>query len=185
MTDGHDNPSGQLQPAATSRPVYGPLELEALAFSDFYRKTLPQLVVFLEQHGARRADAAEIAQETMEKAWRKWSTIDRPRSWVFTVGGRELTRRISRLEEDPVAEVSDRSALLIGHLEYDAAERRLDFLQALVRLPPRQRQVMAWSFAEHTPIQIAEILQISPEAVRANLMKARRTIATDLDASEE
>ncbi|MEV0029543.1 sigma-70 family RNA polymerase sigma factor [Nocardia sp. NPDC050793] len=185
MTDGHDNPSGQLHPAATSRIAFSPLDLEIAAFSAFYRETLPRLVAFLEQHGARRADAADIAQETMAKAWRAWSTIDHPTTWVFTVGGREYARRNSRLEEDPVAEVSDRTALLSGHLEFDAVERRLDFLRALATLPPRQRQVMAWSFAEYTPIRIARILRISPEAVRANLMKARRTIATNLDASEE
>jgi RNA polymerase sigma-70 factor (ECF subfamily) len=41
------------------------------------------------------------------------------------------------------------------------------------QLPPRQRQVLAWTYDGATPTEIAEALQISPDAVRANLHKAR------------
>ncbi|WP_411156985.1 sigma factor-like helix-turn-helix DNA-binding protein [Nocardia cyriacigeorgica] len=55
---------------------------------------------------------------------------------------------------------------------------------ALQTLPSRQRQVMAWTLAEYKPAEIAEILRITPEAVRSNLRKARRGIAINLNSSQ-
>ncbi|MFF4902852.1 sigma factor-like helix-turn-helix DNA-binding protein [Streptomyces sp. NPDC001068] len=40
--------------------------------------------------------------------------------------------------------------------------------------PARQRQVLAWTLSEFTPAEIAEQLNMTPEAVRASLKKARR-----------
>ncbi|MFC9895107.1 RNA polymerase sigma factor [Nocardia sp. NPDC127579] len=160
--------------------------MEVAAFSDFYRKNVPRLVAFLvEQHGATEADAADVAQDTMTKLWRSWSSIDYPWTWVCTVSSRAYARRFGRLAEDPVAEISERTALWSGHLDFAAAECQLDFLSALAALPPRQRQVMAWTFAQFTTEQIASTLQITRAAVRANLMKARRTIATNWEAGED
>jgi RNA polymerase sigma-70 factor (ECF subfamily) len=56
-------------------------------------------------------------------------------------------------------------------------ESRQELLGLLLLLPPRQRQVLAWSVDGHTPTEIAEELSIGADAVRANLMKARRAIA--------
>ena len=47
-------------------------------------------------------------------------------------------------------------------------------------LPLRQRQVMAWTLDGYTPAQIADELQITAEAARSSLKKARRTLATYL-----
>ncbi|MFG2074585.1 sigma-70 family RNA polymerase sigma factor, partial [Nonomuraea maritima] len=49
-----------------------------------------------------------------------------------------------------------------------------DLLQILTSLPIRQRQILAWTFAGYTPSEIADQLQMTPEAVRSSLKKARR-----------
>jgi RNA polymerase sigma-70 factor (ECF subfamily) len=155
------------------------------AFSDFYRRFTPSLVRFLRSQGAGWTDAAEVAQDTMTKAWRKWSGIQRPEAWVYTVAGRELVRRIANPEEYPTPDVPERSALLPSDLELAALEQRHDILRVLDKLPPRQRQVLQWTIDDYTPSEIAQMLQITPEAVRSNLLKARRSIATHLNSSED
>jgi DNA-directed RNA polymerase specialized sigma24 family protein len=64
-------------------------------------------------------------------------------------------------------------------------ETRHDTLPMLRSLPPRQRQVLAWSLAGFTPGDIAEHLDLPADTVRANLRKARRAAAAYLKAREE
>lgn len=90
---------------------------------------------------------------------------------------------MSKLVEEPVAELPERTALLRRLPDSDGMEHLYDLQRIIPTLPPRQRQVMCWTLAGYSPTQIAEILRITPEAARANLMKARRTLADRLNDS--
>ncbi|WP_280273557.1 RNA polymerase sigma factor [Nocardia wallacei] len=169
--------------AAQSASAISPIDVAA--FKMFYESFVEDLALFLVWQGARVADAAEIAQETMIQAWQSWSGIQHPRAWARKVAGRALARRIGSVREDPVLELPEQSALLREHPDFDAWEQRHDILRALAKLPPRQRQVMAWTLEEYTPSEIAEILRIEPDAVRANLRKARRALAIHMKGGED
>ncbi|WP_433527757.1 RNA polymerase sigma factor (plasmid) [Nocardia pseudovaccinii] len=182
MTD--DQPIEEAHPVTFSG-LRGYKATELAAFSDFYRRFTPRLVRFLRSQGAEWADAAEIAQDTMTKAWHKWSDIQQPEAWVHKVAGRELVRRVASLKEYSTPEIPERSALLPDDVDFAALEQRHDILRVIDKLPPRQRQVLQWTIDEYTPSEIAQMLQITPEAVRSNLLKARRSIATHLNPSEE
>lgn len=154
------------------------------AFSEFYREFVPTLVNFLVWQGARLPDAAEIAQETMTKAYQCWSEIRQPKAWARTVAYRALVRRTVSTRENPVELVPEGSSLLPASTDVEMWEQRHYVLHALRRLPPRQRQVMAWSLDGYTPAEIATELQITAEAVRASLMKARRALAEYLSTTQ-
>jgi RNA polymerase sigma factor (sigma-70 family) len=157
--------------------------LEPLAdatFTAFYREFVPTLVAFLLWQGARLPDAAEIAQETMLQAYRHWVTVRQPQAWARRVASRMYTRRIASIEEFTVSEVPDRAPLLPSQTGLEAWEQRHEILRLLATLPARQRQVMAWTLDGYGPSEIAEELRITPEAVRSNLMKARRTLAAHI-----
>ncbi|PPJ05434.1 sigma-70 family RNA polymerase sigma factor [Nocardia nova] len=163
------------------------IELEAAnreAFSTFYREFVPRLVALLIAKGARPADAADIAQDTMMKLWRHWSTITSPKAWTRTVAGRELARRIGAIDEDLIAE-PERSALLPSASDIDEWIQSDDYYRVLATLPPRQRQVLAWTMDGYKPAEIAEELHLKPQTVRSNLRNARRTIATQLNRSAD
>lgn len=150
-------------------------------FAAFYRAFLAQLVAFLIRHGAQRADAADLAQETMIEAYRSWARITSPTAWCFHVAYRKL-QRSRAFHTDVVNEslslAEQRSPLNTPDTEL--ADR--DFTQrVLALLPHRQRQVMAWTMFGLTPKEIADELKITPEAVRSSLKKARQTLATTLD----
>ncbi|MFC8704878.1 RNA polymerase sigma factor [Streptomyces anulatus] len=155
------------------------------AFSSFYRATVRSLVGFLVNQGANVHVAADIAQDTMLSAYERWDTIDHPRAWVHTVASHALLRRIASCEEEPVEQVPEPTSLLVSPDAIGAWEARHDLLPLLRSLPPRQRQVLAWSLSGFTPGDIAEQLGMNDDAVRASLYKARRAVAEAVKEREE
>ncbi|MFE4492462.1 RNA polymerase sigma factor [Streptomyces niveus] len=149
-------------------------------FSSFYRGTIRELTGFLINQGAALPVAADIAQDTMTKAYRRWTDIRQPRAWVHTVASRALIRRIADLREDPVGQLPEPTSLLAVTDPVTEWETQYDALRLLTVLPPRQRQVLAWTLNGFTPSEIAEHLGLTAEAVRASLKKARRTAAAHL-----
>jgi RNA polymerase sigma-70 factor (ECF subfamily) len=154
----------------------GPAEVEA--FTVFYRGAAPKLVAFLRWHGARLPDAADCAQEALTLAFRQWSTLRHPYAWCRQVASRLYARRVGTLHEHPVDDLDSAagSPLIAPETHLDDLEQRHTVLALLDQLPPRQRQVMAWTYDGATPTEIAEALQITPEAVRSNLYKARTAL---------
>lgn len=189
----HD-PAGIDPPTTASTGLPGALD-EAEAdrarravdedFSAFYRADIRALTGFLLHHGAVLPVAADIAQESMIQAHRYWSGLDSPRAWVRTVAARMLARRTAAIREDPVDEIPEPTSLLPRPDAYAEFEARYDVLAVLRSLPPRQRQILAWTLDGYTPADIAAQLGITPEAVRASLMKARRAAVQYLSIREE
>jgi RNA polymerase sigma-70 factor (ECF subfamily) len=153
------------------------------SFSAFYRESLPTLVAFLMYQGATLADASDLAHEAMTAAFRSWDEIEYPKAWTRRVASRAFLRELSRAE-DPADDMPE-LGVLIRHEEVADWEERHEVLRLMRLLPPRQRQVLAWSFDGFKPAEIAAELGLSPDAVRSNLKKARRAIATHLASREE
>jgi RNA polymerase sigma factor (sigma-70 family) len=152
------------------------------AFSKFYRESLPKLVAFLMYLGATLPDATDLAHEAMVAAFRSWNVIEYPTAWTRRVASRALLREMTRVE-DPVGELPELGTLLKNDDAVDWEEQH-EVLRLMRMLPPRQRQVLAWTFDGFKPSEIADELNLKPEVVRANLKKARRAIASHLAARE-
>jgi DNA-directed RNA polymerase specialized sigma24 family protein len=101
------------------------------------------------------------------------------------VASRALVRTITAVEEDLVEQVPEPTSLLARPDAIAEWEGRYDALPLLKSLPPRQRQVLAWTLAGYTPSDIADQLGLPAETVRGNLAKARRAAAAYLKAREE
>jgi RNA polymerase sigma factor (sigma-70 family) len=153
------------------------------AFAAFYQATTRSLVAFLVLQGAKVSDAADIAQDTMATAYKHWHAIDHPRAWVYRVAGRALIRRQINERETPVCQPPEPSPLLRA-TDLDNWEQRHDIIEALAGLPPRQRQVMAWTLFDYTPAEIADELCLEPGTVRQNLHLARRALSAWLSRKE-
>jgi DNA-directed RNA polymerase specialized sigma24 family protein len=63
-----------------------------------------------------------------------------------------LARHIARVEEDPAEEIPEHSSLLPSLTNVTAWEQQHEVLRLLDLLPPRQRQVMAWTLEGSSPI---------------------------------
>ncbi|WP_422733884.1 RNA polymerase sigma factor [Micromonospora sp. WMMD558] len=169
---GRSRPTAAPGLPARQRPDTPPLDVAA--FSAFYRTEVKPLVNFLLWMGAGLADAADIAQETMIEAYRNWSSIQHPRAWTRRVASRQYGRR--RYGHETTTEPED-LPLLPANADITAWEQRHDVLRLLATLPWRQRQVMAWTFDGYQPHEIADELDITPQAVRGSLKLARRALA--------
>lgn len=178
LTTGHPATPGNEGCPDTSAARPGAQATDPVAaFSDFYRHSVPSLVGFLMWHGADLSEASDIAQETMERAWRDWEHIREPRAWTRVVASREYGRRRASLNESPVDVQSGQHPLLSTDVDIEAFSERHEVLRLLAALPLRQRQVLAWTYDGFSPTEIAEQLTMTTDAVRSSLFKARRSLA--------
>ncbi|MEV5142261.1 sigma-70 family RNA polymerase sigma factor [Streptomyces syringium] len=187
----HD-PADPLDPPAIASTADHTLEERSRArlavdaqFSAFYRKTIKRLTGFLINHGASLPVAADIAQDAMTKAYQRWGDLREPQAWVHIVASRAYIRKATDLREEPVDQVPEPTSLLPRPDTAADWEARHDTLQLAKKLPYRQRQILAWTLSGYTPSEIAQQLELTPEAVRASLKKARRTLAEYIRQGEE
>jgi RNA polymerase sigma factor (sigma-70 family) len=87
--------------------------------------------------------------------------------------------------EDAGCEITEGTLLLPASVDAANWEEHHEILRLLNMLPPRQRQVVAWTFDGYSPAEIANELRITPEAVRASLFKARRTLAEHIGLGKD
>ncbi|MDH5674478.1 MAG: sigma-70 family RNA polymerase sigma factor [Myxococcales bacterium] len=139
-------------------------------------------------HGARLlgdpAEAEEVAQETFLRLWQgaaRWRPEARLSTWLFKVAQRLCIDRLRRRREvGPDAidrqEAGDRPSALL--MRKQLAER---VSQALLALPERQRAAISLAHYEGmTNPEVAEVLEISVEAVESLLARARRSLRSSL-----
>ncbi len=158
-------------------------------FVAFFRLEYPRLVALAIALSGRRAVAEELAQEALLRAYRAWpsvSSLDRPGAWARRVtinlaisAQRRLrseAEALDRLDRRPVA-----TATLDGDHRY--ADR---FWLAVRGLPARQRAAVALHYLEDRPVdEVAQVLGCAPGTVKAQLHKARATLARVLAPTEE
>jgi RNA polymerase sigma-70 factor (sigma-E family) len=133
--------------------------------------------------------AEDMVQETLGRMYALWrrnsrfagvSRIDNPAAYAHTVLVRTFLahQRRRSSSERPIAELPD-----TADREADP-ELRLTLLAALARLEPRDRAVLLLRYWEDLSTeQTAEVLRISPGAVRAQSFRARARLRTLLAES--
>lgn len=168
----------------TRSTVSRPDQAAVSAFEQFYRAVTPELTRFLLLQGATMADAAEVVQDTLGSAYQRWDSIDHHRAWCYRVASRTWIRRMTTVQEDLRADPEVPSPLLRA-APTDAWHTRHELIVALAALPPKQRQIMAWTLSGYTPAEIAEELQLTSDQVRANLRLARRALAQRLTNDQD
>jgi RNA polymerase sigma-70 factor (ECF subfamily) len=155
------------------------------AFSRFYRELVTPLTAYLVSQGASVHLAAEIAQDTMLKAYRKWHEITWRKSWVYAVAYKAYVRHVTRVDEEPVEEVPEPTPLLPRPDQAESWAQQREIVHLLSELPPRQRQVLALHHDGWTTGEIAGLLGIREAAVRQNLHKARLAAARYIEGRRE
>ncbi len=138
----------------------------------------------------RRDTAEELAQETFLRAWRRRNHLqdpDKARAWMYRIARNlwfdQNRRRAGALILDP-AEVKQ-----TGKDVPETAEHREELaraLSALETLPERQRDVLFLFACEGLSVaEIAEVLSISPGAVKSSVCVARQTMRSRLASPRE
>ncbi|MEH0576016.1 MULTISPECIES: SigE family RNA polymerase sigma factor [Streptomyces] len=122
-----------------------------------------------------REAAEDLAQETLEKACRKWRTIaakDAPDAYVRRIMvnlANDRWRRFRRLTTTPHPEGGDLAA---PGDEYGQVDSRDQLVRALQQLPMRMRTVVVLRyFHDLSDAEISADLGISPSTVRSQLAR--------------
>jgi RNA polymerase sigma-70 factor (ECF subfamily) len=165
---------------------------------DVYREHLRRMIaVRLDERVAPRVDASDVVQETLLEASRRLDRyfVERPLPflpWLRQIAGERVvdlhrrhlkSQRRSVLREQGPVEPGDGSArALAGWMmastpspsEEALRRERLEQLKsALDALAPRHREILVMRHLEHLKIEsIAELLEITPGAVKARLLRA-------------
>ena len=128
--------------------------------------------------------ALDAVQAAWLIAWRKLRTVREPdhlRSWLIAVAANEARHVVRRRRSGPVVE------LMLEVPDAGAPDpsdeiRRLDLVNALRRLKPDERSLIAMRYgAELDSSEIGPLLGISASGVRARLFRIMGRLRKELD----
>lgn len=156
-------------------------------------RLLPRLLaVATRMLGGDRAEAEDVAQETMLRLWRQapdWRPgAARVSTWAYKVATNLATDRLRRRGRaqplDAAGEPADDAAPAWARMA--EAERLAALDEALAILPERQRQAVVLRHIEGlSNPEIAEIMDVGVEAVESLTARGKRALASALAGRRE
>lgn len=154
-------------------------------FDAFYIATVRRVVLYLYAACGDRSDAQDIAQEAFARAWQHWSRVagyDDPEAWVRTVAWRLMINRWRGLRRRLAA----RARVGPPDEASSPSPDRVAVVDALLRLPKPQRQVVALYYLLDMPVnEIAATTGTPAGTVKARLSRARTALARLLDEHDQ
>jgi RNA polymerase sigma factor (sigma-70 family) len=157
---------------------------QQLDFAEFYRSAADECLRAVVVSIGDQDTARELVDEAFARAWASWRTVSRhpaPKAWVVrTALNASISRWRRRRREVPVpdlARVADPPA--VTATSAGLVDPRI--MAALMRLPARQRQVVALRLIlDLDTARTAEVLGIAPGTVMAHLGRAMAALRHDL-----
>ena len=158
-------------------------------FAEFYRESCDGCLRAVLVSVGNRDTAQDLVDEAFARAFASWRTVSRhpaPVAWVVrTALNANISRWRRRRREVPVPD----PGLMADPAAADAAAgRSVDprIMAALLRLPARQRQVVALRlFLDLDTARTAEVLGIAPSTVKAHLARALAALRDTIPTPEQ
>jgi RNA polymerase sigma factor (sigma-70 family) len=162
---------------------------QRLDFAEFYREARDECLRTVLVSVGDQDTAQELVDEAFARAcasWRKVSSHPAPAAWVVrTALNVNISRWRRRRREVPVPDFGMVKDLPSAH---GAADGPVDprIMAALLRLPARQRQVIALRlFLDLDTGRTAEVLGVAPSTVKAHLARALAALRDHLVPTQE
>ncbi len=161
------------------------------AASELTQRIAPRVFGFCFRLMQNQAEAEDVAQEAMLRLWKMapdWVPGQAQVStWVFRVASNLCTDRLRRRASVGLDEAPDLTDDTPGvEAQMMARERATALDEALQKLPDRQRQAVVLRHIEGMANpDIAQILEISVEAVESLTARGKRALATALAGKKE
>ncbi len=152
-------------------------------FADFYRGSKDECLFTVLLSVGDRETAQDLVAEAFARAWASWNKVSAhpaPRAWVVRTA---LNLNVSwwrrRRREVPVADPTWVADLPTAAEAGGSVDPRI--MAALMRLPARQRQVVALRlFLDLDTQDSAQVLGIAPGTIQAHLGRALAALRADL-----
>ncbi len=159
---------------------------EAPTFEEYAGAAWPSLYRYAYLLTGNHADAEDIAQQTLLKAYRSWSRVqgsDSPTAYLrrmltntYLSDRRPKGRRLELLTDEPPESARAPSG---------GPEDRMVLWPHVCSLPPRQRAVVVLRYYEDlSEAQIADVLGCSRGNVKSTAHRALKALRTALDGKE-
>jgi RNA polymerase sigma factor (sigma-70 family) len=160
------------------------VEIQRPDFAEFYREAKDECLFAVLVSVGDQDTAQDLVAEAFARALASWPTVSRhpaPAAWVVrTALNAGVSRWRRRRREVPVPDlalVADWPAA--GEAAGGSVDPRI--MAALLRLPARQRQVVALRlFLDLDTERTAQVLGIAPGTIRAHLARAMAALRDDL-----
>src|SRR5262252_9150593 len=152
-------------------------------FAEFYRRSKDECLFTVLLSVGDKDTAQDLVAEAFARAWASWRTVSRhpaPAAWVIRTA---LNANISRWRRRREVPVPDPGLAVDATAVDSAASGPVDpaIMAALMRLPARQRQVIALRlFLDLDTARTAEVLGVAPSTVKAHLARALTALRDDL-----
>ena len=164
---------------------------DAAAAAELTARLVPRLLPFCNRMLRDLAEAEDVVQEAMLRLWKMapdWVPgAAKPSTWLFRVASNLCTDRLRKkrgIGLDQIAEPADDAPGAEAQLMQ--AERLSALDAALETLPDRQRQAVVLRHIEGmSNPEIADILEISVEAVESLTARGKRALAESLASRKE
>lgn len=164
---------------------------DAVAARVLTARLVPRVLAQAQRLLGNRAEAEEVAQEAMLRLWRiapEWRQGEaKVTTWLYRVTANLCTDRLRKARGVALDEAPEPEDARPGPAEGLQERARAEALQrALGRLPERQREAVILRHIEElgNP-EIAEIMEISVEAVESLVARGKRALAAELSARRE
>jgi RNA polymerase sigma factor (sigma-70 family) len=160
---------------------------DVVAFEVIYDRHAAKLLSFCRHMLGSKEDAEDALQRTLASAYRSLLADERAielRPWLFAIARNEcisLLRQRRPLDElDPADVATDGLAARVEHRE----ELR-NLLADLHELPERQRAaLLLYELGGLSQAQIAEVIDVRPDQVKAYVFQARSNLIAEREARE-
>jgi RNA polymerase sigma factor (sigma-70 family) len=155
-------------------------------FAEFYRRSRDDCLRAVLISVGDRDQAQDMVAEAFARACASWGTVGRhpaPQAWVIRTALNANVSRWRRRREVPVpdpAVVADRAG--------EESARGVDpvIMAALMRLPARQRQVIALRLIlDQDTATTAQVLGITPNTVMVHMARALAALRADLTSQPQ
>ena len=162
---------------------------QRLDFAEFYRNSADECLRAVLVSVGDQDTARELVDEAFARAWASWRTVSThpaPKAWVVrTALNLSVSRWRRRRREMPVPDPGTVANLpAVGETSGSTVDPQI--MAALMRLPARQRQVVALRLVLDLDTgRTAEVLGIAPGTVMAHLGRAMAALRSDLQPERQ
>lgn len=159
---------------------------DASAFSEVVETRIDKVLAIARRMLGSDAEAEDISQEAMLRLWRQAENWDGGRAlistWLHRVTVNLCIDRIRGRREDATDEIPETPLAADQQLSLEEEDLRAFMDETLQALPERQRMALVlFHYEDLSMAEVAEMMEVSVEAVESLLARARRALKQQLE----